>query len=406
MDMSRRWAWNGASTAATPDRRSFKDHCHRIRETAEACFAGWSHAYEHALVRMSGGLDSTIAASLLQRAGAAKITGFHFNSPGYEGYEDKLARQAARDFGIDLIERDLPRGAVDLTGILNAPRMARPNRQVMGVHADEQVRAVCDDLHIDAVMTGHGGDALFLQRSLTQSILSDNMRLHGIGRRTWNAAYETAMLLEEPVWQILRRAMREGVKRRVNRLETAQTLAGNIPDCLVKPEALVDLGANDLHHPWLIELDDLPPTKWLQLDSVIALRNYQPLIGNALARPAINPWISQPIMEFSLSTPAPVFVEGGLDRALERDAFRDIIPNDIARRTLKGFVNNGLLTTISHNLPFIRELVLDGELVAQPWLDRAKAETMLTEEAMATGLVLPPIINLVVTEAWLHAWRG
>ena len=39
---------------------------------------------------------------------------------------------------------------------------------------------------------------------------------------------------------------------------------------------------------------------------------------------AIHPFISQPLVEFSLRTPAFMFGDGGEDRALERRAFGDL----------------------------------------------------------------------------------
>ena len=60
---------------------------------------------------------------------------------------------------------------------------------------------------------------------------------------------------------------------------------------------------------------------------------------------------------------------------------------------------------IGRNLPFLRELVLDGEIARQDWMARDRIEAALTPERLLSGTGLDDALSLVVAEAWLCRWR-
>ena len=68
-------------------------------------------------------------------------------------------------------------------------------------------------------------------------------------------------------------------------------------------------------------------------------------------------------------------------------------------------IDSSLLRMIERNLPFLRELTLDGEIARQDWIDRERIERALTPERLLSGTSLEDTLNLVVAEAWLRAWR-
>lgn len=399
------WTWTPAAFAGNPRKRCFEDACRLAREIADDCFAAWAGACRHVAVRMSGGLDSSIVASVMKRAEGARLTGIHLIGRGYEAYELRLARLAARNAGVDLIELEMGSSTLDIADMLSAPKLPRPSAQLLGAAADRRLSTACHELGCDAVMTGHGGDALFLQRSLAADVLADYLRLEGVSPALFRKAYECAVLFQAPVWSVFRR--------------TGGTLFGRkrwSPLAFLEADdaphrklglagAVSDLEASHTHHDWLAAAACLPPCKAEQVRAVTALRHYHSQMSHALAFRAVQPLVSQPIVEFCLETPAHIFCAGGVDRALERTAFGDLIPPEIARRFEKGFVNHQLTHELSEISDALLEFLSEGHIVAQGLVSPAAIQTLFGDEELLPAENLAPVMSLLAAEAWVAAWR-
>src|SRR5690606_14146307 len=138
-------------------------------------------------------------------------------------------------------------------------------------------------------------------------------------------------------------------------------------------------------HPWLEQATGLPPGKADQLSAMLMLYNYYAVGVDGTRFEQRMPFLSQPIMELCLRLPTYMFMRGGTDRALERAAFSDIVPSRIFERTAKGYVDHHLLSVTRRNIDFLREFVLDGEIVQQDWIDREEVERILTPEHLLSG---------------------
>ncbi len=399
------WAWDPTAIAACPDRRSFDELCTDVRETMTACASAWASSYRNIVLQLSGGLDSSILLALLHRASGTSVTPLHTVSAGYEGYEHELARLAAEHTGLQLVERSQNAQKSDLRTILDAPLLARPARQIIGIQANRLIAGVCEEVGADAVAAGHGGDTLFLQRSLAGHLPSDYMRVNGLGPDMLRIAYDQATLEQKSVWGVLKETA--GNVLRPRNWEPYAFLDNNDPNTprLLAPIAESGLPSSYWIHPWIDFAARLPPGKRDQVLSLIGLYNYFVLYGYGLTLDAINPYQSQPMIELALRIPTYQFVRGGRDRALQRAAFGDLIPERIARRTGKGLINHQLLVAVARNAAFLRELVLDGDIVRQDWIDRRAAEALFSEEQLLRGGGLMSALGLVAAEAWLQGWR-
>lgn len=399
------WAWHAAAIAAQPDRRRIEDLRAAVRETVAACTKASAKSYRSIVLQLSGGLDSSILLALLKRADGAAITALHTVNTGYEGFERELARLAAEHTGVRLIERPLDPTTSDLRTILEAPLLARPARQIIGIQANRMIAEVCDEVGADAVMAGHGGDTFFLQRGLASYSTSDWLRIRGFGAGVFRVAYDQATLEQRSVWAVLGEAARSAISSRnwtpyvfseAGAPETPRLLTpfqeGGIPESFWK-------------HPWIEAAKRLPRGKREQLLSFIGLYNYFVLYGYGVTLDAINPYQAQPIAELALRIPAYQLVRGGHDRALQRSAFADLLPERIVRRTGKGLINHQLLVAVARNADFLRELVLDGEITKQAWISRGAAERLFSEEQFIRGDGLMTALGLVAAEAWVQGWR-
>lgn len=401
----RSWVWNPVEIAAAPNRQSYADARDAFRSTTERCVAAWTSSCDSILVRMSGGLDSSVVAGLVGRMRSGSVSGVHFVGRGYESFELGLAREAAISSGIPLVERNFDTDALSFRGAAIGPRVARPTKQLLGSDSDAILVAVCEAAGTDCVMSGHGGDAIFLQRSIAGDALTDYLRLNGAGRDALNVAYNTATMLELSIWQILKDALSKVIGRRRWDPDTLLTGGRSSPHQPLTREALRSLPRAVFASAWLDEARSLPNGKAEQVRSLLALRNYHPVRGHALSCRAVHPLISQPLIELSLRTPTYVFCYGGSDRALERDAFADIIPKSVARRLNKGFINHSANASLVQDFVYIRDLVLNGGCMKQGILDRKTVEELLTPEHLLQGKGLGSVMDLVAVESWLAAWR-
>lgn len=400
------WIWNPVELASRPKRQSFKDACANFRAVAERCAAAWTHAGGNVLVRMSGGLDSSIVAGLVRRATASEVKGVHFVGQGYEAYELQLARKVADHLGISLVEQAFDGGALNFRKATKGPRIARPTKQILGSDAAEKLQDICDVNGSQSVVSGHGGDALFLQRSIASDAVVDYLLDQGLGPELARIAYDTAVLLETSVWQVGAEAASQFLGKKKWDPAAAVKEGRRTANLAFAAEVPVQLSTGSTTSVWLEEAQQLPPCKAEQLRNLVALKNYHSVRGHALTHRSTHPLVSRPLIELSLQTPTHLFSTGGIDRALERAAFADLVPAEVARRTNKGFVNHSVIASIVSDLSYIRDQVLNGRCMRNGLFDRAKVESLLSPEGLLEGKHLGAAMDLVTVEIWLAQWRG
>jgi len=74
-------------------------------------------------------------------------------------------------------------------------------------------------------------------------------------------------------------------------------------------------------------------------------------------------------------------------------------------RVSKGYIDSQNAELLECNLAWVRELLLDGQLVAQRLIDRRKLEALLTREQIRLSPVSGEILcEHLSYEAWLRNW--
>lgn len=396
------WVWRGDHCAAEAQDQPFTEAADELRATAEACFTAIGRDYKRSVVSVSGGFDSAVMTSLLRRVAGADVVALHYLGVGYERYEARLARRAAENAGVDFFEVELDPQKDDVRNILKAPRLARPQVQSIANRIDEVSTDLADRIGADAFMIGQGGDNLFLQRGGARRIFADYLRMRGLDAGALGVAYDAAMLEQQPVAAVLGGAI--AALTRPSRPYAFLDVSDWAERRLITPDAARAIPREYKVHPWLDGAARLPPSKADHLLGVVSLYRYYLNLGRGVERDICYPLFSQPITEFALRTPTYLLCHGGLDRALARRAFGDLVPSEINRRTGKGAADAYQLQVTQANLGFFRELVLDGVLIRQDWLDRAKVEHMLTPAFITHGAGAMFLYLLVAAEAWLHTW--
>jgi asparagine synthase (glutamine-hydrolysing) len=118
----------------------------------------------------------------------------------------------------------------------------------------------------------------------------------------------------------------------------------------------------------------------------------------------VLPYYSQPVVELCLRIPAYLNIVGGRDRAIARMAFTDDVPPTILSRHWKDHPTGVLEAMVMANLPKARELLLDGVLVQQRLLDRARLEAHLKPDAVSSRMYGGELFDHFACEAWARRW--
>jgi asparagine synthase (glutamine-hydrolysing) len=109
-------------------------------------------------------------------------------------------------------------------------------------------------------------------------------------------------------------------------------------------------------------------------------------------------WSRQTI-ELSAATPTYVLTNGGRTRAVARAAFRQDVPETLIARRSKGNPGSFVANLMAANRNYVREKLLDGELVKQGVLDRGRLEQALSGNP--TDVSSSELLLHLCTENWL-----
>jgi asparagine synthase (glutamine-hydrolysing) len=392
--------WNAVDIANDGARKELADAADQLHQTTRACVQAWADCYDPILLRLSGGVDSAIVLSCLNRTGSkTRVTCLNYHSPGSDSDERSYARLAAGHAGRPLLERqrDLD---FRLEQVLDVARMPMPGSYVGRMGTSRMDAEVAAALGAVAMFTGGGGDQLFFELRCTWPA-ADHLRTRGPGRGFMSAALDAARLGRVSVWHAIRQAV-------IDSLHPTDPSDGSGRHLtLVRPEAIAPTWQRERFvHPALHAGRELPIGKLHQVHDLSCAFDYYDPYQRQAAPELVNPLLSQPLVELCLALPTFVLTRGGRGRALARQAFARDIPAEIAGRRSKGGMDEHIAAVLQRNLAFARSLLLDGELLRRGLLDRRRLEASLSGRLSAQAAHVGEVHNCIAVEAWLQRWSA
>ena len=381
-----------ACRAATLDQAEASQ---RLQEATIRCVQSWASCYPTILLRLSGGVDSSILLGTLStRVAPERITCLNYHSPGSDSDERAFARLAAERANTTLVEKGLDEG-FHLEDLLDAVRTPRPVNYIGGMGSRNIDVEVASASGSNVIFTGAAGDQIFYEIHSTWPA-SDYLRNRGIDRGFFKVALDSAHLGSVSLWTALRRAIAD---------RSFHGRPGQHADeyvVLMTPAAKHQAAqtAERFMHPGLQNASDLPIGKFHQVSGLISPLDYHHPYRNLASPEVVHPLMSQPLLEVSLSTPTYVLTDGGQGRALARRTFADVLPPAIATRRSKGGMEAYAVTTLQRNRAFARELLLDGLLVKQGLLDRDQLSAALSDQPAANTPYVAETHACIATELW------
>lgn len=373
---------------------------------------------------LSGGLDSTSLVLLTTRVADTEVLAVT-HADATSRNEDVAYAQRAAAGRVNLKHAVIEdRDGLFFDDLLCAPATDQPFPDAARWRMRAAYQQVCVDYGSTTHLTGSGADTLL---SVSPYYLADLAR-EGNVRALWEHALGRARLRRLPVHSVLNGAVR--LSRTTHALGL-QRLAEEITAGPVRParresparlhwctssgarawltadarrylarraceaaEICHVMPAQTSRHRWLAELGEFGTyeAELRNQAQATGLPHHAPFRDNAVVRPAL----AVPIHERASTT---------VQKPLLGAALRDLVPDWLLTRRTKGAYDGNAYIGLRRNTPVLRELITNGRLAAEGWIDATAAVTELERLAIGVPGRLAALEALVATELWMHQHR-
>lgn len=389
--------WSAIDHARVPADMPTADAAQLLSHTVRSCARSWASCCGTLLLRLSGGVDSSILASCLAPSDTpADVICVNYYSEGADSDERHYALLAASRAGRDLVMRERD-PSFNIERVLRIARMPNPVSYVGALNTQSDANLAAAH-QAGALFAGTGGDPLFYELPSWWPA-ADYLHNKGFDAGFPSAALDAARLGRVSWWRAVQEALRERFKPNLAGRAPAMKnvlLAAGLPES--QPDGF------RFAHPALRDASDLPIGKHLQTVALMYPIGYYEPFEQARAPESVHPLFSQPLVELCLRLPSYLLTRGGQGRALARRAFSADLPPQITHRRSKGGIDDHVKAVLQRNLAFVRALLLEGELSRRGIIDRAKVEEALSGRPTTLAWLPGLVHELVAIEAWLSRW--
>lgn len=365
---------------------NLEDAATDIRSTVERSVRTWAETDGTVLMELSGGLDSSIVAMCL-RDTTSRVKLCTVSTPMAGGDETVYARQVADALGASLechvLGFDGARHDAPLP-----PSAVVPCIGPLQCAVDEVMVAAGTGYGAVSHFCGAGGDTVFGARS-NASPAVDALKEKGL-RAGLSAVHDIATLHQCTVWK-------------AGRLTTRK---------MIRPASLQPAPEiTFLRHSHTLPLEPHPWSRFpsgslcgdreraIDLAGIQMFRDDAPRGGNRWVR---MPLLSQPVVEACLRVPTWLQVSGGINRAVARRAFRDVLPVDVHNRRSKGTFVAYSGSVYQRRKTEMQQFLAHGHLQEKGLLDIPALEAYLASPTPPRDRSFMRIFDLCMIENWVR----
>ena len=360
-----------------------------VRLETQRCVSAWASQSPSILHGLSGGLDSSIVAACL--AGDARaLSCINVVTPDPGADERLYAEQVARHIAAPLCTVSLDVADSSLGGLAEI-MTARPGSGMLHQVIDRVLTREVERTGAQTCFSGGGGDNVFCYLH-TAAPATDALRRHGLGPVFWQSLGDLAAMHGCTTWRAGRLAFRKAWRPLKAWPSTTDFLARDATP------------ASPPFHPWLQAPRGALPGQQEHIYALMSAQN--PVSSQASHGPAriCYPLLSQPLVELCLRIPSWMWIAGGRNRAVARDAFGERLPRAILQRRTKGDFTGFLGALYETHRLDLADLLLDGWLATQGLLDRDAIEAYLTSKTPVTDNRFYRLMGLATAEVWARSW--
>lgn len=383
--------WDFTAEVAT---MSFDEMAERLRRVVQNCVTAWASTHRKILVGVSGGLDSSIVWTCTRQT-KAESEGITFATEDPSGDERGFARQLfAADRG-HLHEAIFALSDIDLS-LSCAQHLPRPLGRSHELAYDKVVRRHLKSTAADCFFTGNGGDNVF-SFSQSAAAATDRILSQGVGLGAIRTLIDVCRMVGCNPLEAAMNAAKAFTRRRSYDWQ---------PDTVFLRTEVIDACARrELSHPWLDAPPGTLPGKLGHVARLLRIQLHLEGFDRANTPPVLNPLMSQPVVEECLGIQSWTWCTGGVNRAVARQAFANLLPPAILSRQSKSGPDSFCIELIERHKSEIRSRLLDGQLAVRGLIDEAELQRALGDRGLFKGSDYVRILSLLDTEAWLSGWQ-
>ncbi|WP_164857346.1 asparagine synthase family protein [Sphingomonas crocodyli] len=373
-----------------PDKmiRDPADASRAVREAILGTVAARLDGKGRSILRLSGGLDSSILAAAMKAAGHDFVC-LNYRTRHASGDERHYARKVANHLAVELHEVELDPARVDPFRS-SARDIPRPTifsfSQAHAHHLEETIGLT----GASAIVDGGGGDNVFCYLHSAATV-ADAVRLES-PTGWWRAACDMSDLSKASLATIGRAT--------VAKLRHGHLYRWQPTDFWLNQDYVP---SSSFQHPWLCTPGTGLPGTLRHIANIIQIQNHLDA-GSLVRLPVLSPLLAQPVMETCLRVPSYLWARGGINRRVARDAFANLLPEEIVWRRDKGTptsIVGGLFETHRDRL---RDHLLGGVLASAGFLDRPRLERVFDQNRVAQDITYSLLVRLADAESWACAW--
>lgn len=339
------------------------------------------------LLELSGGLDSSIVGVCLADT-RAKITACNVISPLPGADERYYARQVTDRLGIELLQGMLDFEEAGIAFPL-PPDSLRPAVSPLARMATRIIDRTAVIQGVNSIYSGGGGDTIF--GYLNSAAPAADALLSRGPATCWRAIVDLSRLHRCTVAKAARLTLRKLRMSSRPTCESANTLLTR-----GHPAQPLEL------HPWVAAPADALPGDRERICNLAGNQLFADVMLRSDRRRVRMPLLSQPVMEACLSVPSWMWISGGRNRAIARDAFAEQLPQDVLQRRSKGTFMNYTFAIYRNNKEAIRRFLLDGHLHARGLLDPDALNQFLDTPLKARDQSFMRAFELCMIENWIR----
>lgn len=339
------------------------------------------------VVELSGGLDSSIVAACLRHA-LPRVTFCTLVVPVAGTDERPYAHLVTEALGQEILPVEI--GFNNVRFEFPVPRSSViPAIGVLQNAANEALESAGALYGVGDFFSGDGGDTVFCYLK-TAAPAADAFRECGLMAGI-TAIGDLAALHECTVFNAGRLALKKMLRRpRMTWKEDRSFL--NLACVSTVPE----------HHSWMEAPPNALPGDREKIYDLAGTQISRDATLRATGHSMHFPLLSQPVVEACLNVPTWMWITGGRNRAIARQAFADLLPQGILDRRSKGSYAGYIAALYTRNRLKIREFLEHGKLCEHGLLDRAILVDFLAKDLAPRDLSFLRIFDLCAAENWVR----
>jgi asparagine synthase (glutamine-hydrolysing) len=370
--------------------KRYRDSCEAaadVRSAVAMVVRAWANLDEIILLELSGGIDSSIVGVCLKHT-RARVVCVSVVTPTPGADERRYARLVAEKLGVEL-NADTLRFEDALFNFEPPSHPPMPRIGSLQYALDQVIGAAGERLGATSYFSGSGGDTVFCYLN-NAAPAADAFRECGFAPGM-SAIRNLAELHNCTLWKAGRLTLRK--------LLRAPKAPYKADYSMLAQPAKSDVGAD---HPWFVAPKNALPGDRERISDLAGNQVFIDNMPRGSKWWARTPLLSQPVMEAYLAVPSWMWISGGRNRAIARDAFADLLPRDVLSRRSKGTFMSYLGAVYQKNKEQMRDFLLTGHLQAHGLLDADAVRSRIENPLPPRDESFTRIFELCMAENWVR----